>query len=210
MGDETMLHRRRHMKTDSVSLPHALVVRALMHVSKACPTSELPPLEAARVYAWMLGCELEIGRKERYAIDRVVCLSVEHHEGWARLAEIRWLPRLFYREATLGGCVGVAWLSLEWWDGSGPCRLKGRQIPLAARIAATAQAWSTLTARGSPELSAERALEVLAACSGTRFDPELVQATRLMLARDRRARSDPRRWPGMPSGSHSRATRPAA
>jgi hypothetical protein len=194
----------------SVSLLHALVVRVLMDLAKDCPSGDLPPLEAARVHAWLLGSELEIARKQRYAIDRVVCLSVEHHESWAQLAELPWLPRLFYHDAIRGGCVGVAWLSLEWWDGSGPSRLKGEQIPLAARIAATAQAWSALTAHGSPELCAEHALGILEACSGTRFDPKLIEMTRLLFVRDQRTGIGAQRRSGMPTRSHSGATRPAA
>jgi hypothetical protein len=181
----------RHAQLDLVSPLHALVVRMLMRVSTVCPMNELAPSEAARVHAWTLGSALKISRKERYEIDRVVCLSVEHHEDWAWLAETGWLPRLFFQDAMLRGSAGLAWLSLEWWDGTGPGHLKGEQIPLAARIAATAQAWSAVTAQGSAELSCEHALAVLETCSGTRFDPNLVETTALVLARSHRERS---RW----------------
>lgn len=77
-----MFHGREDMKLTPVSklgpvcVMHGPGIRALMHVSKACLAKDLPPLEAARVHAWMLGSRLGISREERYAIDRVVCLAL--------------------------------------------------------------------------------------------------------------------------------------
>lgn len=66
----------------------------------------------------------------------------------------------------------------ERYDGQGyPDRLKGKEIPLSARILAIADAYEALTAtrpyrkaRGPQEAVAE-----LKACSGTQFDPELLE-----------------------------------
>jgi HD-GYP domain-containing protein (c-di-GMP phosphodiesterase class II) len=65
----------------------------------------------------------------------------------------------------------------ERWDGSGyPRHLKGRRIPLTARIVSIADTFDAITHRrryrdGS---SAQKAKEVLLAGRGTQFDPELV------------------------------------
>lgn len=67
----------------------------------------------------------------------------------------------------------------EWWDGRGyPDGLKGEAIPLEARIIAIADAYDTMTTLRlyRDVVSQEEALEELRRCSGTQFDPELVEA----------------------------------
>jgi HD-GYP domain-containing protein (c-di-GMP phosphodiesterase class II) len=66
----------------------------------------------------------------------------------------------------------------ERWDGSGyPARIRGRAIPLEARILAVADAFDAMT---SPRpyraaLPTEHALAELAACAGSQFDPEVAE-----------------------------------
>ena len=67
----------------------------------------------------------------------------------------------------------------EWYDGKGyPDGLKGNDIPLGARIISVADAYDMMTTpRFYREvISQEEALEELRRCSGTQFDPELVEA----------------------------------
>lgn len=65
----------------------------------------------------------------------------------------------------------------ERWDGSGyPRGLKGKEIPLLARITAIADAFEVMI-NGRPykkTLSFEEATAELKRCSGTQFDPELI------------------------------------
>lgn len=76
----------------------------------------------------------------------------------------------------------------ERWDGEGyPDRLAGEAIPLGARIIAIADAFDAMTSHRSYQRkrSPREALEELARCAGTQFDPMLVQlfcADKLMLA----------------------------
>lgn len=64
----------------------------------------------------------------------------------------------------------------EWWNGSGyPLGIRGRSIPVEARLLGIADAFDAMT---SPRpyrhaLSHERALAEIDACAGTQFDPEL-------------------------------------
>jgi HD-GYP domain-containing protein (c-di-GMP phosphodiesterase class II) len=64
----------------------------------------------------------------------------------------------------------------EWWDGTGyPIGLRGRAIPVEARLLAIADAFDAMT---SPRpyrhsLTTERALQEIDACAGTQFDPYL-------------------------------------
>ena len=66
----------------------------------------------------------------------------------------------------------------ERWDGTGyPRGLKGRKIPLLARITSVVDAYDVMT-NGRPykaPLSQAEALEECRRCSGTQFDPELVE-----------------------------------
>ncbi|NLJ56024.1 MAG: diguanylate cyclase [Firmicutes bacterium] len=64
----------------------------------------------------------------------------------------------------------------EHWDGSGyPWGLKGKEIPLQARVIAIVDAYEVMTRGGAATVSKEEALAELKRCAGTRFDPELVE-----------------------------------
>jgi len=65
----------------------------------------------------------------------------------------------------------------EWWDGSGyPRKLKGEQIPLAARIFALADTWDALisTRRYHEAWPREEVAAYIRAQAGKHFDPALV------------------------------------
>ena len=66
----------------------------------------------------------------------------------------------------------------ERWDGSGyPRGLKGKEIPLLARITSIADAYEVMT-NGRPYKKAllqEDVVEELKKCAGTQFDPEMVE-----------------------------------
>ncbi|HYM49244.1 MAG TPA: HD domain-containing phosphohydrolase [Candidatus Limnocylindrales bacterium] len=67
----------------------------------------------------------------------------------------------------------------ERWDGTGyPDKLKGPAIPMMARIVSVADAYHALTTNRPyrPAFSSARALEILAAGSGSQWDPRLVAA----------------------------------
>jgi diguanylate cyclase (GGDEF)-like protein len=79
----------------------------------------------------------------------------------------------------LGVLVPVILHHHEWYDGTGyPDGLRGEDIPLAARIISVADAYDTMTtARPYREIvSHQEAVEELRRCSGTQFDPKLVEA----------------------------------
>jgi two-component sensor histidine kinase len=67
----------------------------------------------------------------------------------------------------------------EWWDGSGyPRGLEGAAIPIGGRILAVVDAFERLTAGSGRRaaLSREDSIRELRGLSGTRFDPEVVDA----------------------------------
>jgi HD-GYP domain-containing protein (c-di-GMP phosphodiesterase class II) len=64
----------------------------------------------------------------------------------------------------------------ERWDGSGyPAGIRGRSIPLEARVLAVADAFDAMTSARPyrQALPTERALVEIARCSGTQFDPRI-------------------------------------
>jgi len=69
----------------------------------------------------------------------------------------------------------------EWYNGAGyPAGLKGRAIPLAARIVAIADVYDALTTRRpyKPPYSHEESVAIILKASGTQFDPDLISAFR--------------------------------
>jgi HD-GYP domain-containing protein (c-di-GMP phosphodiesterase class II)/predicted MFS family arabinose efflux permease len=90
--------------------------------------------------------------------------------------------------ASIGGLSRIAPFvraSHEHYDGSGyPDGLRGREIPLAARIVAIADAYHALTSDRvyRSRQDTETALRELERCAGTQFDPELVHMLRTLVA----------------------------
>jgi len=83
----------------------------------------------------------------------------------------------------VGGLLGeighVVRSSHERWDGAGyPDGLAGEQIPVAARIVSACDAWSAMTTDRPyrKRLSREEAALELRVCSGSQFDPRVVDA----------------------------------
>lgn len=66
----------------------------------------------------------------------------------------------------------------EWWNGKGyPLGIKGKEIPLECRILAIIDAYDAMTSDRPyrKALTAGQALNELARCAGTQFDPQLVE-----------------------------------
>jgi HD-GYP domain-containing protein (c-di-GMP phosphodiesterase class II) len=64
----------------------------------------------------------------------------------------------------------------EFWDGSGPRRLRGESIPFPARVIAVANAIATMTEPGGDALPLTSALSEIWRLAGGRYDPEVVSA----------------------------------
>jgi putative nucleotidyltransferase with HDIG domain len=67
----------------------------------------------------------------------------------------------------------------ERWDGAGyPDQLRDDEIPVLARVLSVADAFDAITSARSyrPARSTDEALEELMKCSGTQFDPAVVEA----------------------------------
>jgi putative nucleotidyltransferase with HDIG domain len=78
----------------------------------------------------------------------------------------------------LQAAIPIVYAHHEHWDGTGyPRRLRGKAIPLGARIVAIADAFEAMTSFRAyqPSRTPLEALEELQAYAGTQFDPYLVR-----------------------------------
>ena len=149
------------------------------------PVSDLDQRLAVELYAHAISMVLGGDREERRRLTREVELAEryrsEREECDECCDEHEWGQHL--KAAGIPCEAYAAFMVSEWFDGSGPGRVRGESIPRAARIVSVAEHWAALTARGSPMLSQEEALDDLDACAGTRYDPSVVQAARLAVER---------------------------
>jgi putative nucleotidyltransferase with HDIG domain len=120
------------------------------------------------------------------------------------LAEIRAHPRA-------GGSFVLAlrgaWLALpyvvyhhERWDGAGyPARLSEEAIPLGARLIAVADAFDAMTSPRpyTDAVGTDRAFAEIARCSGTQFDPAIVDVFLDVWAASPRSMPRRRAWSGL-------------
>jgi len=120
-------------------------------------------------------------------VGKVVAEPTKERSGGRKLAanQLAASLRLFEH-------IGFPWKVLpvirhhhENYDGSGrPDGLRGREIPMAARIVAAIDAYVAMTcARAGESLAPEQALEELVRGAGQRFDPEVVEAFHRALTR---------------------------
>ncbi|MFP5380323.1 MAG: HD-GYP domain-containing protein, partial [Vicinamibacteria bacterium] len=88
---------------------------------------------------------------------------------------------------TLHDVGAVVRSSHERYDGGGyPDGLRGEQIPLEARVVAVADSYSAMTTRRTyrAPMAPSAAAAELCACAGSQFDPRVVDAALVVLARD--------------------------
>jgi PAS domain S-box-containing protein len=83
--------------------------------------------------------------------------------------------------------LDIAYHHHEWWDGSGyPLGLKGKEIPLPARIFAVVDVWDALLSdrpyrKAWPRI---RAVKYIRELSGQQFDPRIVEAFMQLIGED--------------------------
>ncbi len=106
------------------------------------------------------------------------------------VTEIRKHPELGYAMAVdhLDPEVALAILHHhERWDGGGyPHGLTGEEIPRLARVVLVADAFDAITSERSyqPAMPVDYAIAEIVSCSGSQFDPEVVEALLVLASRD--------------------------
>jgi len=103
-------------------------------------------------------------------------LTIEERRDIERHPEIGW--KILSSTAEFSELAQFVLSHHENWDGSGyPNGLKGEAIPLEARIISVADSYDAMTSERSYKkgMSKEAAIEELKRCSGTQFDPEIIE-----------------------------------
>ena len=116
----------------------------------------------------------KIGVDERI-LNKSGNLTIEERGYIERHPEIGW--RLLSSTDEFSELAKYVLNHHENWDGTGyPNGIKGEAIPLEARIISVADAYDAMTSKRSyrDKLSKEEAVNELRRCSGTQFDPKIV------------------------------------
>jgi diguanylate cyclase (GGDEF)-like protein len=93
--------------------------------------------------------------------------------------------RIISAAPALGYAAQIVRSVQERWDGTGyPDRLAGEAIPMAARIVSVCNAYQAMTTRrtGREPMRPQQALAELRRCTGTQFDPRVVEALEEVLS----------------------------
>lgn len=152
-----------------------LVPRAtITMLARARSIARLSQSAATAVYCQALSAALRMDRDGRRTLLAVLAVADQHDARTRRDDARSWTPTKVLIDR-FTEVMSAAWMMGECWDGSGPAHVQGPCIPIYARVANVAQAWSALTAAGGPELSHESALAQLRAQAGGRLDPHIVE-----------------------------------
>jgi hypothetical protein len=158
----------------------------LTYAARTRPVARLSRETATRRYTHAIAVQLGLSRAERRHLAAVAAAT--------RRQPPTGDPITYIRE-TLRSRSPVnidAQLVTEWWNGhGGPIGLRQNAIPLAARVLATADTWSALTARGTPRLGHHEALTHLQDAAGARLDPTVVEAASAVIAQERVTAAEP-------------------
>lgn len=155
---------------------------------RARSVAELEPLEATQLYVRALADRMGLDSRMR----RVVC-------GAAQLLDADRADCHVDKARAFEDAIGdehdvivAALYAGERWDGTGrPGQLKANAIPQISRLLAVAQAWSELTAKGTPQLPHSQALARLSQQVGFALDPEIVAAAEAVVGSERRLDPSP-------------------
>ncbi|NLV23071.1 MAG: diguanylate cyclase [Syntrophomonadaceae bacterium] len=115
----------------------------------------------------------KVGIPDRILFKRE-SLTEEEYREMQRHSEIG--QRIALASSELSSLADLILKHHEWWDGRGyPFGLAGEQIPLECRIISLVDAYDTMTHDRpySKAVSPQEALEEIARCSGTQFDPNI-------------------------------------
>jgi response regulator RpfG family c-di-GMP phosphodiesterase len=208
MAVNASLEQEVELRTDSLVRTRNAVVFGLAKLSESRDKDTAGHLERIRSYVTILSSEMAKTNSEidHHYVGNLAVASALHDVGKVGLPDAVLLKsgkltpaerKAMQMHTELGGeCLAaigrqlgeddflelgrqVAMAHHEQWDGSGyPQGLRGREIPLAARIMAVADVYDALTSHRPyrPALSHAEAREWIVTHYGTQFDPEVVEA----------------------------------
>jgi hypothetical protein len=167
----------------------------LPFVLRRAPMNELDHTQAVMLFAEAIASVMKLSRCDRLVLrDAAPFMRDRRTKPFASaVSKSNSAHRVAMAETVL--------FCREHWDGTAghpgiaggrPGALGGDMIPLTSRILAVADAWSGLTANGTPELAHSQALLQLEARAGMHFDPRVVAAAAHVIRQERMGRlTDP-------------------
>lgn len=196
------------LRSDALLRARDAVIFGLARLAESRDDDTGEHLERIRVYAELLANQIAKagGEVDDAFVRRIGLTSSLHDIGKVGVPDAILLKpgaltpperRIMQRHTTIGGdCLmairerlpddpfiemacQIAFAHHERWDGKGyPFGLKGKAIPLAARIVALADVYDALTTVRvyKPAMSHDEAREIIVRGAGTHFDPEIVEA----------------------------------
>ena len=197
LADER-LYAQKHGKRSQRDRPHELLLQVLLEREPRLHSHTEGVAELALAVGQELGIEGQAledlyRAAQLHDVGKLAVPDVILHKPGA-LDDTEWE---FVRQHTLVGerilavspllrVIGrIVRATHERWDGDGyPDRLRGTEIPLAARVISVCDAFSAMTSDRPyrAAVSEREALDELDRCAGTQFDPEVVRALRSSLA----------------------------
>ena len=108
-------------------------------------------------------------------LNKIGSLTIDERRDIERHPEIGW--RLLSSSNEFSELARFVLCHHEKWDGSGyPSGIKGERIPIEARIINVADAYDAMTSERSyrKAVTKNEAIQELMRCSGTQFDPDIV------------------------------------
>jgi hypothetical protein len=159
---------------------------AIERIARSTSVAKLERAEAIQVYVAAISDVLRLTREDR---EQLACAAdlIEPING-----DTSGINGFDWGRAHVSGAAMLALHAGERWAGTGwPAGLPADAIPYGSRILAVAQAWTDLTAKGTPELTQAEAMLSLAAQADTEFDPAIVDAALHVVADEAGFARDP-------------------
>jgi hypothetical protein len=158
-------------------IPQTLVLALL----KPRPVSALERPAARAIYAQEIARTMGLGARKRLVLKDAALYMQEFPQRPpdGMLTDRSDRHRFDVIEAVLYG--------REHWGVSDrtPRPVSTETAPLASRILAVSDVWAALTAKGSPKLSHQRALDHVEARASLHFDAQVMEAARQLIAQER-------------------------
>lgn len=188
---KNVLYALANMAAEQSSYTHERIARLQKNCRKLAQSMQFSPLFAEHISDTYIDtieeaaalCDIgniavprDILQKETMLDEEERKLVQSHVEVGAKLLKDLYVTSDF--NDFIGISVDVVNYHHENWDGSGyPARLKGEDIPLAARIVAVADVYCALTEKRSyrEAFGKEDALQIMKEESGRKFHPEIFQ-----------------------------------
>jgi two-component system, cell cycle response regulator len=192
LADQRLYAQKRSTHNSAGRQAHDALLRVLLEREPELhghmhEVSELSRAVAQRLGLWPEGVDHVARAAELHDVGKLgIPDTILHKPGSLTAEELSYVrkhtlvaERILAAAPALKTVAALVRASHERWDGGGyPDALAGEEIPLGARIVAVCDAFDAMVSDRPyrPAMTPERALAELRRCSGSQFDPAVVDA----------------------------------